>query len=166
MDYQRSKTAVITGATRGIGKAIALCLAHEQYNIVLNYGSDDTSAHQTFIECQRITPHVLLVKADVAKKTDVEILVQETINTFHFLDVLINNASINIDKPLHEISEDDWDRVIDINMKGVFLCSQMASIYMLQQEQGGIILNIGASTGIRGRTNGMNYCASKAGVLV
>ncbi len=166
MDYPRSKTALITGATRGIGKAIALNLARQDYNLVLNYSRDETSARQTFAELKEITSHVLLRKADVSHKTEVARLVEDTIHTFHSLDVLINNAGMNIDKPLHEISEDDWDAVINVNMKGVFLCSQIASLAMLQQEQGGVILNIGASTGIRGRTDGINYCAAKAGVLV
>ena len=82
------------------------------------------------------------------------------------MDVLINNAGLNIDKPMHDLTEEDWDRVVDTNMKGVFLCSQHASSYMLQQPYGGIILNIGALTGIRGRSNGLNYCAAKAGMLV
>ncbi len=86
--------------------------------------------------------------------------------TFGSVDVLVNNAGLNIDKPMHDLTDEDWDRVVDTNMKGVFLCSQRASAYMLQQPQGGIILNVGALTGIRGRTNGLNYCASKAGMLV
>lgn len=166
MKQALSKTVVITGGTKGIGRAIALQLAQQQYNIVLNYFHDDHSAEEALIACRERTANVILVKADISKKSDVELLLRECLNTFPTLDAFINNAGINIDKPLHEISEDDWDQVVDVNMKGVFLCAQRASTIMLQQEQGGIILNIGASTGIRGRLNGINYCASKAGVLV
>ena len=166
MERARRKTAVITGSTRGIGKAIALRLAREHYNVVLNYASDDVQAQATLKLCQQETPHLLLVKADVSNKQAVETLMQESVRAFHSLDVLINNAARVIDKPLNELTEEDWDRVVDTNMKGVFLCSQIASAYMLQQEDGGIILNIGASTGIRGRKNGINTCASKAGLMI
>ena len=163
---EQRKTAIITGGTKGLGKAIALKLAQQSYSLVLNYISDQTSAQETLAECQKITPHVLVIQGNISHKPVVEALIQKTQQTFHSIDVLINNAGLNIDKPLRDLSEDDWDRVIDTNMKGTFLCSQAASAYMLEQEQGGTIINIGASTGIRGRKNGINYCASKAGILV
>ncbi|HEU5373947.1 MAG TPA: SDR family NAD(P)-dependent oxidoreductase, partial [Ktedonobacteraceae bacterium] len=117
-------------------------------------------------ECRAVNPDILLIKADVAQKTQVEMLFRKGVETFGAIDVLVNNAGLNIDKSLHDLTEEDWDKVVDTNMKGVFLCSQIASKYMLEQEAGGIILNIGATTGIGGRTQGINYCASKAGVLV
>lgn len=160
------KTVIITGGTKGIGRAIALALAQQNYRLVLNYFSDDESAYQTLAECKRINPDILLVKANIAKKAEVETLFREAVQAFQTVDGLINNAGLNIDKYLQDLTEDDWDRVVDINMKGVFLCSQIASTYMLQQETDSIILNVGATTGIRGRTQGLNYCASKAGVLV
>jgi NAD(P)-dependent dehydrogenase (short-subunit alcohol dehydrogenase family) len=160
------RTVIITGGTKGIGRAIALNLARQNYNLVLTYVSDDASAEETLAVCRQYTPDVILFKGDIANASDVERLIQATKETFDSIDVLINNAGLNIDKPLHSLTESDWDRVVDTNMKGVFLCSQAASAYMLEQEQGGIILNIGASTGIRGRKNGLNYCASKAGVLI
>jgi 3-oxoacyl-[acyl-carrier protein] reductase len=166
MECKGRKTAVITGSTKGIGQAIALQLAREQYNVVLNYAFDDIAAQETLKLCQHETPHVLLVKADVSNKHAVETLMQESVQAFHSLDVLINNAARVIDKPLHDMAETDWDRVIDTNLKGTFLCSQIASSYMLQQDEGGTIINIGASTGIHGRKNGINTCASKAGVMV
>ena len=160
------KTAIITGGTKGIGRAIGLKLARQNYKLVLNYLSDDESAGETLRMCKEIHSQVIVFKADISEKQAVEKLVQEARKTFDSIDVLINNAGLNIDKPLHDLTEEDWDRVVDTNMKGIFLCSQIASKYMLQQESGGIIVNIGASTGIRGRTNGINYCASKAGVLI
>lgn len=166
MAETRRRTAVVTGSTKGIGRAIALRLAQQDYNVVLNYAAGDEQARATLIQCQHISPHVLLVKADVASKEAVEALMQQTVAAFHTLDVLVNNAARVIDKPVQELTEDDWDQVVDTNMKGTFLCSQAASRYMLQQDEGGVILNIGASTGIRGRKNGINTCASKAGILV
>jgi len=160
------QTVIITGGTKGIGRAIALKLAPQQYNLVLNYVSDDESANEALELCRAINPRTIMVKADISQKSAVEELVQAARSAFESVDVLINNAGINIDKPLHDLTEEDWDRVVDTNMKGVFLCSQIASKYMLAQEGEGIIINIGASTGIRGRANGVNYCAAKAGVLV
>ncbi|HYU75695.1 MAG TPA: glucose 1-dehydrogenase [Ktedonobacteraceae bacterium] len=163
---RQRKTVVITGSTKGIGKAIALHLAQQPYNIVLNYASDTRQAQETLALCQQATPHVLLVKADVSNKRAVEALMQESVQVFGSLDVLINNAACVIDKSVLEMSEDDWDQVIATNMKGTFLCSQAAASYMLRQEEGGSILNIGASSGLRGRKNGINTCASKAGIIV
>jgi 3-oxoacyl-[acyl-carrier protein] reductase len=166
MNHSERKTVVITGSTKGIGKAIALRLAKQHYNVVLNYTSDEEQAQETLKLCQQEHPEVLLVKADVSNKRAVERLMQESVRAFHSLDVLINNAARVIDKPLHALTEEDWDLVVDTNMKGVFLCSQAASTYMLRQDGGGVILNMGASTGIRGRKNGINTCASKAGIIL
>jgi len=166
VNHVRRKTVIVTGGIKGIGKAIALKLAKQHYNIVLNYVSDDEQAQQTLKLCQQEDAHVLLVKADISNKHAVEMLMQESVRVFESLDVLVNNAARVVDKPLHALSEEDWDVVVDTNMKGVFFCSQIASVYMLQQEEGGVILNIGASTGIRGRKNGINTCASKAGIMV
>jgi 3-oxoacyl-[acyl-carrier protein] reductase len=166
MEPTRRKTAVITGSTRGIGKAIAFKLAQNEYNVVLNYAANDVQAQETLQLCQQITPHVLLVKADVARKQDVEALMHACIQTFHSLDVLVNNAARVLDRPLLDMSEEEWDRVVQTTMKGSFLCSQVAASYMFEQETGGTILNIGASTGIRARKNGANTCASKAAVML
>lgn len=166
MDLPQRKTALITGSTRGIGLAIALHLAREKYQVVLNYAHDEEQAQRSLQQCQQEGGTFLLVKADVSQKREVHRLMSECIQAFHTLDVLVNNAACVIDKPLQELAEEDWDRVIDTNLKGTFLCSQAAAPYMLAQETGGIILNIGASTGIRGRKNGINTCASKAGIML
>ncbi len=160
------KRVIITGGTKGIGRAIALKLARENYRLVLNYRTDEESAQETLAQCTALNPHVVLCQGDIANKQRVEELARLAIDTFGGIDVLINNAGRNIDKPLHDLTEEDWDQVVDTNMKGVFLCSQIVSRYMLEQEDEGLILNIGATTGIRGRVNGVNYCASKAGVLI
>jgi NAD(P)-dependent dehydrogenase (short-subunit alcohol dehydrogenase family) len=162
----RTRTIIITGGTRGIGRAIAVKLAEHDTSLVLNYGTDDESARKALSTCKKINPRVITFKADVGDSRQARDLVEQTVEQFGSVDVLINNAGLNVDKRLHDLTEADWDRVVDTNMKGVFLCSQAASRYMLQQEEGGIILNVGASTAIRGRLNGINYCASKAGVLV
>ena len=162
----KSKTVVITGSTKGIGRGIALRLARDHHNIVLNYATDDKQAQETLHLCEQTTSQGLLVKADVSKKTEVERLMQQCVGRFGAIDVLINNAACVVDKSALEMSEEEWEQVINVNLKGTFLCSQLAATYMLQQEDGGLILNIGASTGIRARKNGINTCASKAGIMI
>ena len=159
------KTILITGATRGIGKAIALLLARQHHKLVLNYATDDGSAAATLGECLEHTQDVILSKADISVKAGVERMVKEACERFDGIDVLVNNAGLNIDKPLLDLSEDDWDRVTDVNMKGTFLVSQQVAGRMLRQANGGHIITIAATTAIRGRRNGINYCASKAGVI-
>lgn len=162
----KSKTVVITGSTRGIGSGIALRLARDHHNIVLNYAEDDRQAQETLHLCEQVTSQVLLIKADVSKKVEVERLMRQCVQRFGAIDVLINNAARVIDKPVLEMSEEEWEQVINVNLKGTFLCSQIAATHMLQQEDGGLILNIGASTGIRARKNGINTCAAKAGIMI
>jgi NAD(P)-dependent dehydrogenase (short-subunit alcohol dehydrogenase family) len=160
-----NKTVVITGGVKGIGRAIALKLAQQPYNLVLNYHRDKDSAAEALRLCRQRTDHVMLFQADVSEPAQVAAMMDAAVDRFQSLDVLINNAGVNIDRPLLDLTEADWDVVVDTNMKGVFLCAQAAARVMLGRG-GGQILNVGASTGIRGRTNGINYCAAKAGVLV
>ncbi len=160
------KTIIITGAGRGIGRAIAVTLARKGYRIMLNDLKDNRDVEETRRLCEAEHPHISVCFADVSKKLDVIALVNETVRRFGAVDVVVNNAGINIDRPLLEMGEDDWDKVIDTNLKGVFLLSQAVAPIMMNQDQGGHIINISATTGISGRKNGVNYCASKAGVLV
>lgn len=166
MEASHQKTAIVTGSTRGIGLAIALRLLHESYNVVINYARDDQQAQRALTHCQREGLSPLLLKANISQKHEVDYLMEESMRTFQRIDVLINNAACVVDRPILELTEEDWDRVIETNLKGTFLCSQAVAPYMLAQETGGTILNIGASTGIRGRKNGINTCASKAGVMI
>lgn len=160
-----ARTAIITGGIKGLGKAIALHMAREGYHLVLTYHADEVAAQETYRECHEQAPQVLVIRSNVANAHDVENLFHLASSQFGSIDVLINNAGLNIDKPVLELSEEDWDRVVDTNMKGTFLCSQCAARYMLQQEDGGYIINLGSTTAITGRKNGLNYCASKAGIL-
>ncbi|QJB32838.1 glucose 1-dehydrogenase [Chitinophaga oryzae] len=159
-------TAIITGGIRGIGQAISLRLARDGYNIVLNYLRDDRQAEKTRDLCLQYTENVLLQKADVASAEEVQAMVHTAVRKFGTLAVLVNNAGVNIDKALLKMTEEDWDRVVDTNMKGIFVVTREVARYMLEQRSRGSIINIGATTGISGRKNGLNYCASKAGVLV
>src|SRR5260370_12314035 len=160
------RVAVITGSSSGIGRAIALRLLRSGYSVMLNYSADDVRAASALAECRRVDSAVALVKADVSNPHDVSDLMQQTIDAFGRLDVLVNNAARVIDKPALEMTENEWDRVVSVNLKGACLCSQHAARQMMKQDDGGVILNIGASTGLRGRRNGVNTWASKAGLMV
>jgi NAD(P)-dependent dehydrogenase (short-subunit alcohol dehydrogenase family) len=160
------RTVVVTGGTRGIGRAISCRLAQEKYNVVMNYVSDEAAAKDAFEECKMAGGNVLLVKGDVSSYADVKRMFFECTQAFGAIDAVVNNAGLNIDRPLLEMTEEEWDRVVDINMKGVFLVSKTAAWLMKEKGVMGHIINIAASTGIGGRKNGVNYCASKAGVIV
>lgn len=159
-------TVLITGGTRGIGKAISIRLARERYNLIINYHSDDGAAESTLQECRKYSDCILLIKADISNSREVRGMFSRIMETFGSLDIVINNAGINIDRPLMEMTEEEWDRVVDVNMKGVFLISRSAAHIMTRQKTPGHIINISATTAIAGRKNGVNYCASKAGVIV
>lgn len=160
------QTAVITGSTSGIGRAVALRLLRSGYKVVLNYSVDDEQAASALAECREASPDVILVKADVSNPHDVSALMEQAVDAFGRIDILVNNAARVIDKPALEMTGDEWDRVVNVILKGAFLCSQHAARQMMQQDANGVILNIGASTGLRGRRNGINTCASKAGLMM
>jgi 3-oxoacyl-[acyl-carrier protein] reductase len=162
----RQRVAVVTGSSSGIGRAIAIRLLRSGYAVTLNYSADDERANATLAECRKVHSSVILVKADVSSADAASALVKQTVNQFGYLDVLVNNAARVIDRPALEMTETEWDTVLDVNLKGAFLCSQCAAREMLRQDDGGVILNIGASTGMRGRRNGVNTCASKAGLMM
>ncbi len=158
--------ALITGSTSGIGLAIALRLARSGYTVTLSYAHDDNRAAAALSLCREADPGAQLVKADVGTADGAAALAHQAVEASGRLDVLVNNAARAIDKPALEMTEEDWDHVLDVNLKGAFLCSQHAARQMLTQDDGGVIVNIGASTGIRGRRNGVNTCASKAGLMI
>ena len=147
-------------------------MIRDNYNVVLNYAKDnitskdDIKAKETLHLLRQETSQVILVKADVSKKADVESLMHQCIQRFGAINVLINNAACVVDRPVLEMSEKEWNHVVDVNMKGTFLCSQVAATHMIHQENGGLILNTGAATGIRARKDGINTCASKAAIMI
>jgi NAD(P)-dependent dehydrogenase (short-subunit alcohol dehydrogenase family) len=163
---REGRAALVTGSTSGIGLAIALRLARSGYRVGLNYSQDDDRAAAALSRCSEVSAGCLLVKADIGTADGAARLVGQSVDAFGRLDVLVSNAARVIDKPALEMTEDDWDSVLDVNLKGAFLVAQHAARQMLGQDDGGVILNIGASTGIRGRRNGVNTCASKAGLMI
>src|SRR5215831_5107411 len=128
------RTAIVTGSSSGIGKTIAARLLRSGYNVVLNYSADHERAERTLTECKQIDEHVLPVRADVSKAAEAASLVTQAVAAFGTLDVLVNNAARVADGPALDMTEEDWNRVVDVNMKGAFLCSQQAARHMLTQD--------------------------------
>jgi 3-oxoacyl-[acyl-carrier protein] reductase len=158
--------AVVTGSTSGIGLAIALRLIREGYRVVLNYSHDDRRAASALEEVRNAGGDCILVRADLSRSGDAASLIAQAVDNFGRLDVVVNNAALVADAPVLDMTEAQWDSVLDVNLKGAFLVAQAAARQMLSQDDGGAIVNIGASTGMRARRNGVNTCASKAGLMI
>ena len=161
---EENKVALITGAARGIGKAIAKKFAENGYNVVINYVSAKTDIKTLTKEFEDLGVKALLVKADVSNKEEAEGLVNQTIEKFGKIDVLVNNAGITKDNLLMRMSEEDFEKVLDINLKGTFLITKFATKYMMKKRYGSIV-NLASVVGVAGNAGQCNYSASKAGVI-
>lgn len=160
----KGKTAVVTGSGRGLGKAIALKLASMGANIVLNDIEASDAIDATAEEFRSSGYNVAVTKGDVRKEEDIKEMIRIAVETFGSIDILVNNAGITRDKPLAMMSEEDWDAVLDINLKGAFLCTKAVSKVMIKQRNGKII-NIASVAGVMGNPGQANYSASKAGLI-
>ncbi len=158
------KTAVVTGASRGIGKAIALALAKDGFNVVINYNGNKEKAEQVKKECEEFGVNAITVKANVADFTESENLIKEAVSAFESIDVLVNNSGITKDTLLLRMKEEDFDSVIDVNLKGTFNTIKHVARQMMKQ-RGGSIINMSSVVGISGNAGQINYSASKAGVI-
>lgn len=161
--YEDRKNAVVTGAARGIGKAIAKKLASHGLNVVVSDILID-EAQEVARELEAMGVKALAVKTDVSNKEDVENLIKTTVQELGSVDFLVNNAGITRDNLTIRMSEKEWDMVIDINLKGTFLCSQAAAKEMMRKRFGRIV-NIASVSGILGTAGQANYASSKAGVM-
>lgn len=160
----KGKCAVVTGAAKGIGKAIALKLASSGVNIVLNYRSSEDKAIETEKEILSLGVEVLRIKGDISKPNDVENLIDCAKNKFGKIDIMVNNAGITKDTLLLRMKEEDFDSVINVNLKGVFNCLKAITPVMVKQKEGKII-NLSSVVGLVGNVGQVNYAASKAGVI-
>jgi len=158
-----SKTALVTGASKGVGKGIALELARCGCNVAVNYHSDPSGAEETVAEIEGIGRIRFPVKADVGSAAAVGRMFDEVAKHFARLDILVNNAGFQVWKPLLDMEESDWDRVIDTNLKGCFLCTQHAGRAM-KQSGGGRIINIGSGCNRVPFPDLSSYTASKGGI--
>ena len=158
------KCALITGATRGIGKQIAITLAKQGYNIALNYRKENEELENTKKEIEKIGVQILAVKGDVANFEDCENFVKQVIERFGQIDVLVNNAGITKDMLLMRMKKEDFEQVIDTNLVGTFNVTKNVVPYMMNARSGRII-NISSVVGISGNAGQTNYSASKAGII-
>jgi len=160
----KGKCAIVTGAAKGIGKAIALKLASLGANIVLNYRSSEEKAIETENEIKALGVEVLRVKGDISNISDVENLINSAKEKFGKIDIMVNNAGITKDTLILRMKEEDFNSVIDVNLKGVFNCLKTITPVMVKQKSGKII-NLSSVVGIAGNAGQVNYAASKAGVI-
>ncbi|HGO3489075.1 TPA: 3-oxoacyl-[acyl-carrier-protein] reductase [Staphylococcus aureus] len=159
-----TKSALVTGASRGIGRSIALQLAEEGYNVAVNYAGSKEKAEAVVEEIKAKGVDSFAIQANVADADEVKAMIKEVVSQFGYLDVLVNNAGITRDNLLMRMKEQEWDDVIDTNLKGVFNCIQKATPQMLRQRSGAII-NLSSVVGAVGNPGQANYVATKAGVI-
>lgn len=157
------KTIIVTGASRGIGAAIVKMLAKEDYNIALNYNKSEEIAKKMQEEFTKQGKNVEIFKADVSKREEVKKLIEFTINKFKKIDVLINNAGISQTRLFTDITDEDWNNMLNVNLNSVFYMTQEVLPYMIHEKEG-CIINISSIWGITGAACETHYSVAKAGV--
>ncbi|MGA9225039.1 MAG: 3-oxoacyl-[acyl-carrier-protein] reductase [Mesobacillus sp.] len=158
------KVALVTGASRGIGREIAFELAREGASVAVNYAGSEAKALELVDEIKALGREAFAIQADVSNSDSVSEMVKETVERFGKLDILVNNAGITKDNLLMRMKESEWDDVININLKGVFLCTKAVTRQMMKQRSGRII-NISSVVGVSGNAGQANYVAAKSGVI-
>ncbi|MBR3119415.1 3-oxoacyl-[acyl-carrier-protein] reductase [Oceanobacillus profundus] len=160
----KGKNALVTGASRGIGRAIALELARQGANVAINYAGSEQKAQAVVEEVERLGVKAFKIQADVADETSVKAMVKEVVTQFGSLDILVNNAGVTRDNLLMRMKEEEFDQVINTNLKGVFICTKAVTRQMMKQRAGRII-NVASIVGVSGNPGQANYVAAKAGVI-
>lgn len=158
------KKAVVTGGGRGVGRAVSLAFGKEGADLVINYVRNAEAAEEVVSELKQMGRNAVAVKADVSVKEDADRLIGTCLDRFDRIDILVNNAGISNPAMLHKMTEQQWDEVIDIHLKGAFLCTQAASRHFMEQNYGKII-NVTSVAGIVGTTGQINYAAAKGGLI-
>jgi len=159
------RAAIVTGATRGIGRAIALELGRRGADIAFNYAKNAEAAETLKAELEAMNVRALGTQCDVAQTAETAEMVKQTKDAFGRIDFLVNNAGIVRDQLILRMKEEDWDAVINTNLKGAWNCARAALRVMLRQEEGGSVLNISSISGVVGMAGQSNYSASKAGLI-
>lgn len=158
------KSALVTGASRGIGREIALELARLGANVAVNFAGSEAKANEVVAEIQAMGRKSFAIQCNVANAEEVNQMFKSTVAQFDKLDILVNNAGITKDNLLMRMKESEWDDVLNINLKGVFLCTKAVTRQMMKQRSGRII-NIASIVGVSGNPGQANYVAAKAGVI-
>lgn len=160
----KNKVALITGSSRGIGKATAILFAKEGAKVVVNYSKSEKEANEVVGEIKKIGSDAIAIKCDVSNEQQVKKMVEKTIKTYGKIDILVNNAGIVYDTPFFKKTVEQWKETLDVNLIGIFLCSRCAAPHM---PDGGRIINVSSTNGINSFSpNTMDYDASKAGVII
>ena len=159
-----SKTAIVTGGSRGIGRATAIELSKMGMNVAVIFHGNQEKADETVAACKANGVEAIAIKCDVKVMAEVQIAIENVMETFGSVDVLVNNAGVTKDGLLLRMSEEDFDAVVDTNLKGCFLFSKACAAIMMKQRSGKII-NIASIVGIQGNAGQANYAASKAGII-
>ena len=157
------KTALVTGASRGIGKAIAIELANMGADVLINYNSNERLAEEVKVQCEKIGVKSQIYKADTSISTDVDQMFDKAESDFESIDILVNNAGIVNDRLLLRMTEEQWDQVINVDLKGPFLCTKRAVKTMLKKRWGRIV-NISSVVALGGNVGQTNYAAAKSGL--
>lgn len=160
----KGRNALVTGASRGIGRAIALELAKQGANVAVNYAGSEASAQEVVEKIKEMGLKSFKVQANVANDSQVKNMVKEVISEFGTLDILVNNAGIARDNLLMRMKEEEFDQVINTNLKGVFICTKAVTRHMMKQKAGKIV-NVASIVGVSGNPGQANYVAAKAGVI-
>jgi len=164
MGRLEGKAAVVTGGGRGIGRSICLAFAKEGADVIVNYASKDQPAQEVVEMIKKMGRKAVAVKGNVALKADAERIIQTAIDSFGKIDILVNNAGVSKPNMLYKMTEEQWDEVLDIHLKGPFLCIQAASKYMMEQKSGKII-NVTSAAGMSGTKGQINYSSAKGGII-
>jgi len=160
----KGKNALVTGASRGIGKAIAIKVASLGANVAINYRNSIEQVKEVINEIEKLGVKAIAIQCDISNYNDVEKMIKKYIDEFGSIDILVNNAGITKDNLIMRMKEEDFDSVIDVNLKGSFNCIKHVSSIMLKQRSGRII-NISSVSGIVGNAGQVNYSSAKAGIL-
>ncbi len=164
MKRLEGKVAIVTGSDRGIGKGIAIAFAKEGCKVAVNSHEKNKNGEEVVSEIKRLGSDGIFVVADVSKEGDVKNLARKAVDKFGKIDILVNNAGILVFGTVDTLTEKEWDRQMDVNLKGVFLCTKYAVQQMIKQGKGGRIINISSIAGLVGFPGISAYCASKGGV--
>jgi NAD(P)-dependent dehydrogenase (short-subunit alcohol dehydrogenase family) len=161
----KDKIAVVTGSSQGIGSGIAIGLAEAGADVVVNYNRNSDGAESVADSVRKLNRRALVLQGDVSIRNAVKNIVQKTLDAFGKIDILVNNAGIFIAAPIEGVTEEDWDRVMAVNLKGVFLCCQTVGNHMIARQSGGSIINVASISGHIPEIHGGAYTPSKAAVI-